>query len=253
MIPSVSSDTNGMSKFSANRKTAPITISKIPRPIPISTPPLGPGRACRHSGYGVNRTCAGTTPWWSARRPSSSGTDSARLFRRPGALFDRCFLGRCFLAGRLLRGRFLVGGLLGRRLPASGFRRLCLLTGSSRPVPLDALAERLHQIDDVGIRGLFRLLAEGLRGVQRIALLELGRDELSQLLLVFVTELLGSEVGRHVVDQRSRHLQFLGRYPYIAVETAEISLANLVVPKQRLQHQNLVASAQRAEARLLAQ
>jgi len=66
---------------------------------------------------------------------------------------------------------------------------------------LDALAQRVHEVDDLGALALLPGLAERLGGRDRLALLDLGVDELAELDLVLVLELLGGEVGLEAGDQ----------------------------------------------------
>lgn len=97
------------------------------------------------------------------------------------------------------------------------------------------------------------MVAEGLGGVQRVALLELRVDEDLQLVLVLVRELRRIEVGGEALHQGCRHLQLLRRDAHRLVQRGERGLADLVRPEQGLQHEHVVADAQRREPGLLPQ
>src|SRR5215213_3659115 len=111
MIPSVSSVTNGMSKFSANKSIAPTTISKIPVPIPMSIP-LKARTGLLRIRIGRERGGAREASPSSMRRRNRVG-DRAQL-----ALFAALAL---FLAGAFLAGAFLAGVFLPGVFFADGF------------------------------------------------------------------------------------------------------------------------------------
>lgn len=115
----------------------------------------------------------------------------------------------------------------------------------------DRLAQRLHEVDDLRALALLRLLAEGLGGVQRVALLELGVDELAELRLVVVLVLLRREVRLEARDELRRHGELLVGHLRLVVERGERGLAHLVGPQQRLEHEHVVPHAQRREPRAL--
>src|ERR1700682_6071370 len=95
----------------------------------------------------------------------------------------------CLLHSRLAlaRGlRLLALGLFALRLLALGL--LGARLGSAFGLALDAAAQRIHQVDDIGL-AMRRLRLD------RQALL-LGADQLDQSILVAVLELLGLELAR---------------------------------------------------------
>ena len=143
-----------------------------------------------------------------------------------------------------MRAFFFGGAGLRRRLAR---RRLLLLA------LLDAALQGLHQVDDLGLLAVLGLLAERGRGVEGVALLELGLDERAELLLVVVGELAGVEVGGQGVDQLRGHVALLLADARHLVEHVEVGLAHLVVPEHRLQHQRLVLDPQHREPGLLPQ
>src|SRR5699024_2185909 len=134
------------------------------------------------------------------RRPHPGGHDTTERSRATTggyAIGRRLVSAGALLLLRGLRRRFRrLPGALRRRLPGRfrwRLRRRLVggLLALLRPAAVDGLPQRLHEIDDV-TRGLlaFLALAEGLLDVQGLTLIDLGVDELPQLLLVVIGELL---------------------------------------------------------------
>src|SRR6266545_4594104 len=133
----------------------------------------------------------------------------------------------------LLRRRRLL-------LPRGGLLRSRLLLRV-----LDRLLQRLHQIDHLG-----RL---GLRDDLDLLARDLLLDDPEQRLPIFVLELRRAELVGEVVDEALGHLHFLRPDIDILVEDLELGYPDLVRPEHRLQYEDGVFEAQRAEVLLLPQ
>src|SRR5712691_4882218 len=122
-------------------------------------------------------------------------------------------------------------------LPRGGLLRSRLLLRG-----LDRLLQRLHEIDYLRRLGFLDLLARNLL-----------LDDLEQRLAIFVLELRRVELVGEVVDEALGHLHFLRPDLDLLVEDLELGGPDLVRPEHRLQHEDVVLEAKRAEVLLLPQ
>ena len=146
-------------------------------------------------------------------------------------------------AARLVRlGFFAPAALAALVFPATGFaaRRPCASS-------FEALAEALHQIDDVA-RTLFWL------GLQlRLATLLFGLDDLEKIPAIVVRVLFGVPLRGELLDEHSRRLQFGGTKPLRGRKVILRRRDQLVGEPERRQYQRVVYDFERREVLTLPQ
>ena len=93
-----------------------------------------------------------------------------------------------------------------------------------------ARTQRVHQIDHLGARDVLVGGTERVRGIQRVALVDLGLDECAQFRLILVGEVLGDEITREAVDEGCRELELLRRDLDRLIQSRKGRFTDLVGP-----------------------